>query len=40
MALPSASAIGDYGMPVGDYLVEVTDPTIDQPADGASQQQP
>lgn len=38
MALPENSAIGDYGMPVSDYLVEVTDATTDQPADGASQQ--
>ena len=38
MATPNSSALGDYGMPVGDYLVEVTDPTVDQPAAGAAQQ--
>jgi hypothetical protein len=38
MATPNSSALGDYGMPVGDYLVEVTDPTTDQPASGAAQQ--
>jgi len=38
MAAPNPSSIGDYGMPVVDYVATVTDPTTDQPASGADQQ--
>jgi len=38
MSAPNASSIGDYGMPVSDYVVGVTNAATDQPASGGDQQ--